>query len=258
MNNATSPDHDHSNPAPESQAGPPATPANPPAESGEQAPVAAAPVNDGESSPESLPDPHGRPPMTPEMKKAAGEIFDLDSTFESLGLRSSVLKGVQAAGFTKPTSIQARLIPAILNGHDVLGQAKTGTGKTAAFGLPMVHLCNKDEPFQGLVLAPTRELAIQISQEINELARFTPIRATTIYGGQAIRQQAKSLSHASQIIVGTPGRIMDMHERRLLNFSQTRFVVLDEVDRMLDIGFREDIRRILDLCPPIERRQTSW
>ena len=106
------------------------------------------------------------------------------------------------------------------------------------------------------MLAPTRELAIQISQEINELARFTPIRATTIYGGQAIRQQAKSLSHDSQIIVGTPGRIMDMHERRLLNFSQTRFVVLDEVDRMLDIGFREDIRRILDLCPPIERRQT--
>ncbi|MBL8761716.1 MAG: DEAD/DEAH box helicase, partial [Phycisphaerae bacterium] len=98
--------------------------------------------------------------------------------------------------------------------------------------------------------------AIQISQEINELARFTPIRATTIYGGQAIRQQAKNLSQASQIIVGTPGRIMDMHERRMLNFSQTRFVVLDEVDRMLDIGFREDIRRILDLCPPIERRQT--
>lgn len=198
----------------------------------------------------------GRPAMTPEMKKAASEIFDPNATFESLGLRSSVLKGIHAMGFTKPTSIQARLIPALVNGHDVLGQAKTGTGKTAAFGLPLIHLCNKDEPFQGLVLAPTRELAIQISQEINELARFTPIRATTIYGGQAIRQQAKNLTKASQIIVGTPGRVMDMHERRMLDFSQTRFVVLDEVDRMLDIGFREDIRRILDLCPPIERRQT--
>lgn len=254
MNNETNPDHDqshdqgHAHPAPESQTTPATAPADPPA-----GPATIAP---GDATPESRPDDFGRPPMTPEMKKAAGEIFDPNSTFESLGLRSSVLKGVQTAGFTKPTSIQARLIPAILNGHDVLGQAKTGTGKTAAFGLPLVHLCNKDQPFQGLVLAPTRELAIQISQEINELARFTPIRATTIYGGQAIRQQAKSLSHDSQIIVGTPGRIMDMHERRLLNFGETRFVVLDEVDRMLDIGFREDIRRILDLCPPIERRQT--
>ncbi|MBL8762612.1 MAG: DEAD/DEAH box helicase, partial [Phycisphaerae bacterium] len=203
MNNPTTPDHDHVHHAPDAPAITPSDPrTDSPAHTGG---AGAGLARAGEPASESIADPHGRPPMTPEMKKAAGEIFDPSASFESLGLRSSVLKGVEAAGFSKPTSIQAKLIPAMINGHDVLGQAKTGTGKTAAFGLPLIHLCNKDEPFQGLVLAPTRELAIQISQEINELARFTPIRATTIYGGQAIRQQAKNLSQASQIIVGTPG-----------------------------------------------------
>lgn len=182
--------------------------------------------------------------------KPKSEVFDESLTFDQLGLRSSVLKGVHAAGFSKPTAIQAKLIPLALTGKDILGQAKTGTGKTAAFGLPIVHMCHKDVQFQALILAPTRELAIQITEEINDLAKFTPIRAVTIYGGQAIQAQAKKVQNAAQILVGTPGRIMDMRERGIIHFNNLRFAVLDEVDRMFDIGFREDIRKILELCPP--------
>jgi ATP-dependent RNA helicase DeaD len=177
------------------------------------------------------------------------EIFDQTKTFADLGLRNSVLKGVEALGFKHPTGIQSRLIPIAMTGRDVLGQAKTGTGKTAAFGLPILHMCSKDVPFQALILAPTRELAVQITDEIEEIGQFTPIRAICVYGGQAIHTQARKLEKGAPIVVGTPGRIMDMHQRGLLHFKNIRFAVLDEVDRMLDIGFREDIRRILDLCP---------
>jgi len=184
---------------------------------------------------------------TPESK--AAEIFDATRDFASLGLRSSVVKGVEAAGFKHPTLIQSQLIPVALTGRDVLGQAKTGTGKTAAFGLPLLHMCNKDDPFQALILAPTRELAIQITEEINELGKFTPIRAMTVYGGQRVAEQAKKLQKGAQIIVGTPGRVMDMLERGHFHLKNVRHAVLDEVDRMLDIGFREDIRKILEQCP---------
>ncbi len=199
---------------------------------------------------------HTPPTLDDAAAKAHREIFSQDKVFADLGLRSSVLKGATEAGFEKPTSIQASLIPAALTGRDVLGQAKTGTGKTAAFGLPLLHMCNKDAPFQALVLAPTRELAQQISEEINELGKFTPIRAITVYGGQAIHTQAKALAKGAQIVVGTPGRIMDMVQRGHLHFNNIRFAVLDEVDRMLDIGFREDIRRILEMTPP--QRQTIF
>lgn len=216
------------------------------------------------SDPSSQPAPDPTPSPTPEAPPVheppvigkTGEIFDSSRTFADLGLRSSVLKGVEALGFKYPTSIQATLIPPVLAGKDVLGQARTGTGKTAAFGLPLLHRCDKDAQFQALVLAPTRELAIQITDEINDLGQFTPIRATTVYGGQAVRSQAEKLKSKSQIIVGTPGRVMDMVERGHLHFKNIKFAVLDEVDRMLDIGFREDIRRILDMCPPTGTRQT--
>jgi ATP-dependent RNA helicase DeaD len=184
------------------------------------------------------------------------EIFSETVTFKSLGLRDSVLKGIEACGFNKPTGIQATLIPVALTGKDILGQAKTGTGKTAAFGLPLLHMCDKDTPFQALVLAPTRELAIQITAEINELGKFTPIRAVTVYGGQRIHSQAEKLAKGPQIIVATPGRVIDMVERGHLNFASVKCCVLDEVDRMLDIGFREDIRRVLKMTP--ERRQTIF
>lgn len=191
-----------------------------------------------------------KPAAEPKASHPADEIFETVQTFADLGLRASLLKGLEKLGFERPTRIQATLIPQALRGHDILGQAKTGTGKTAAFGLPMLHLCNRDTPFQGLVLAPTRELAIQITSEINELGQFTPIRAVTVYGGQRIGQQVEKLSKGPQIIVGTPGRVLDMLERGHLHFNNIRFTILDEVDRMLDIGFREDIRRVLRQCPP--------
>lgn len=193
------------------------------------------------------------PPMDP---AAAKEIFAQETTFADLGLREEVLKGITEAGFVHPTGIQAALIPVALKGRDILGQAKTGTGKTAAFGLPLFNLVERGKPAQALVLAPTRELAIQIAGELEELGRHTGVRVAPIYGGQAIHTQAGKLRREPEIIVGTPGRIMDMVDRRLLRLDGIRFAVLDEVDRMLDIGFREDIRKILGMCP--EERQTIF
>ena len=178
-----------------------------------------------------------------------GDLMNLNSSphiaFTDLGLRDSVLRAVEQMGFVHPTDIQAEIIPRILAGRDVIGQAKTGTGKTAAFGLPILDRANPDVPMQALILTPTRELAAQVTAEIEQLGRFTPIRAVCIIGGESMRQQQKSVREGAQIIVGTPGRIMDLHGRRQIHFRDIRFVVLDEVDRMLDIGFRDDIRRIL-------------
>lgn len=185
-----------------------------------------------------------------------GEIFSSERGFGDLGLRNSVLKGIKAAGFKRPTAIQSELIPAALTGKDVIGQAKTGTGKTAAFGLPLLSTVNQAEPQSALVLAPTRELAQQITAEINELGRFTPIRAVTIYGGQRISSQIDKLKTNPQIIVGTPGRVLDMADRRLISLERVKHIVLDEVDRMLDIGFREDIKKILRRLP--QSRQTIF
>ncbi|MEE9212858.1 MAG: DEAD/DEAH box helicase [Phycisphaeraceae bacterium] len=173
------------------------------------------------------------------------EIFDESTTFQGLGLRRSVLQGVDAAGFEHPTYIQSKLIPLVLSGRDVLGQAKTGTGKTAAFGLPILHQADQAVRMRALILTPTRELAAQVAGELNELGRFTPIRTSCIIGGESMRQQSESVKRGGHIIVGTPGRIMDMHGRRQIHFDNLRIVVLDEVDRMLDIGFRDDIKKIL-------------
>ena len=175
------------------------------------------------------------------------DLFDSEATFATLGLRKSVQRGLDSAGYERPTTIQAQLIPMILAGHDVMGQARTGTGKTAAFGLPLLHQADEFLPLQALILTPTRELAAQVAAEIDELGRFTPIRTVCIIGGESIRQQTKSIRGGAQIIVGTPGRIMDLHGRREIHFKNIRFVILDEIDRMLDIGFREDINRILSL-----------
>ena len=173
------------------------------------------------------------------------DLFDTDQSFADLGLRNSVVKGLTEAGFQHPTDIQAKLIPAILAGRDVIGQARTGTGKTAAFGLPIFHLADPDTQMQGLVLTPTRELATQVAAELDELGKHTPIRTSCIIGGESMRAQQKSVERGGHIIVGTPGRVMDLHGRRQIHFDNIRFIVLDEVDRMLDIGFREDIKKIL-------------
>ena len=175
----------------------------------------------------------------------AEDTFDTSKTFADLGLPADVLDGIQKSGFVHPTRIQAALIPPAIAGKHVLGQAKTGTGKTAAFGLPMLATIKPGDRFAALVLVPTRELAIQVAREIKDLGRDTPLNIVPVYGGQRITAQAPKLEKGPEIVVGTPGRVMDLHERRMLPYSDVRMAVLDEVDRMLDIGFRDDIRKIL-------------
>jgi ATP-dependent RNA helicase DeaD len=173
------------------------------------------------------------------------DLFDTSVSFADLGLTPDVVKGLTDTGFVHPTDIQAKLIPAIMNGKDVIGQARTGTGKTAAFGLPIFSLADKSVSMQGLILTPTRELATQVAAELDALGKHTGVRTTCIIGGESMRAQQKSVERGGHIIVGTPGRVMDMYGRRQIHFDNIRFVVLDEVDRMLDIGFREDIKKIL-------------
>jgi ATP-dependent RNA helicase DeaD len=166
-------------------------------------------------------------------------------TFEALGLAPPLLQAVKQLGFKHPTHTQVEFIPPALAGRDVLGQARTGTGKTAAFGLPMLQLLDAAAPFCGLVLCPTRELAIQVGGDMRQYAKFGDFKIASVYGGQRIRIQAERLQKKPAIVVGTPGRVMDMHRRGLLPYDHVKIAVLDEVDRMLDIGFRDDIRKIL-------------
>jgi ATP-dependent RNA helicase DeaD len=173
------------------------------------------------------------------------DIFDTKRSFRDLGLRPEVLSGIEAVGFEHPTHVQAELIPLAISGRDVMGQSKTGTGKTAAFGLPLLHLLEPGDAFGALCLVPTRELAIQVAREMDVLGKDTGLHNLAVYGGQKIEIQAKRLEQRPEIIVGTPGRVMDMNNRGLLPYDRLRIAVLDEVDRMLDIGFRDDIRKIL-------------
>lgn len=189
-------------------------------------------------------------PPADQAPKVVDDIFSEDQTFVTLGLRNSVLKGITELGFQTPTKIQGQLIPLIIAGKDVLGQAKTGTGKTAAFGLPLLHGAERGKEFQSLILVPTRELAIQVATDMNNFAKYTPIRTSAVFGGERVHVQAQALARGPEIIVATPGRVMDMFERGHIHYNNVKYVVLDEVDRMLDIGFREDIRKILKSCPP--------
>jgi len=173
------------------------------------------------------------------------DTFDTSRTFADLGLPPPLLRAVTEKGFIHPTRIQAALIPPALAGKDCLGQAKTGTGKTAAFGLPMLARLDPKGRFNGLILVPTRELAIQVAKEMHDLARHSSHSVAAVYGGHSVKAQAHKLEKGVSIVVGTPGRIMDMHARGLLPYDRVQCAVLDEVDRMLDIGFRDDIRKIL-------------
>ena len=176
--------------------------------------------------------------------------------FSDLPLSDDVLRGIKALGFEKPSPIQAQSIMPLLQGRDVIGQAQTGTGKTAAFGIPMVESIDPDDRrVQGLVLAPTRELAVQISEHISRISRFTGIRVCPIYGGEKISRQIEQLRRGVHIVVGTPGRTIDHLERGTLRLGAVHMVVLDEADRMLDMGFVHDINKILDRVP--EDKQTS-
>ena len=177
------------------------------------------------------------------------------NSFENLGLSEASLEALRHKGFEEPTGIQEKIIPLVLGGkRDIIGQARTGTGKTAAFGLPILDsITPKPRKVQALVLVPTRELAVQVSEELNSLRGQRIFSILPVYGGQAIVGQLQRLRHGVDIVVGTPGRIIDHLERGTLDLSGLSFVVLDEADEMLDMGFVEDIEKILESVNP-ERR----
>jgi ATP-dependent RNA helicase RhlE len=170
--------------------------------------------------------------------------------FEKLGLSAPVLQGVKAMGYIQPTPIQLRAIPLILDGQDVIGSAQTGTGKTAAFALPILSKMGGHEPHtRMLVLEPTRELAAQVETAIRDCARFLDLQTAVIFGGVGYGVQMDALKRGADIIVATPGRLLDHLQRGTCRLNQVRHLVLDEADRMLDMGFLPDVRRILDRCP---------
>lgn len=175
-------------------------------------------------------------------------------TFREMGLKPQLLQMIDKKGFSQPTPIQIESIPPGLAGRDIMGQAKTGTGKTAAFGIPMLQKIIPQQSLQGMVICPTRELAVQVADEICSLGQGLRIKALPIYGGQSIEIQLRALRSRPEIIVGTPGRLLDHLNRGTINLSTLKFAVLDEADEMLDMGFLPDIEKILPLCP--EDRQT--
>ncbi len=181
-------------------------------------------------------------------------------TFEMMGLRPNLLANLKALGIAEPTPIQSRAIPAALDGRDVMGLAQTGTGKTAAFGLPiadaLLGLGKAPEPktVTGLILAPTRELANQIQENLSAYLRGTHLRVGLVVGGGSINAQVTRLSRGLDLLVATPGRLIDLIERQAVRLDRTRFLVLDEADQMLDLGFIHALRRIAKLLP--QERQT--
>ncbi|MCC3376374.1 DEAD/DEAH box helicase [Cohnella sp. REN36] len=177
------------------------------------------------------------------------------SKFTDFGLEADVLQAISQLGYEEATPIQSQAIPVALSGRDMIGQAQTGTGKTAAFGIPLVSkIAASEDRIVTLVMTPTRELAIQVAEEIEKLGRFKGLRSLAIYGGQDIGRQIRGLRRRPQIIIGTPGRLLDHINRKTIRLDDVQTVVLDEADEMLDMGFMDDIQSILKLVP--EERQT--
>jgi ATP-dependent RNA helicase DeaD len=171
-------------------------------------------------------------------------------SFEELRLTPSIRRGVLGAGYRRPFPIQAQAIGPLLEGRNLVGQAKAGSGKTLAFGIPLIQAVDEGKPLvQGLVLAPTRELAVQITLELQKIASYTGVRIVTIYGGQSMNVQLDALKRGPHIVVGTPGRTIDHIRRGTLRLDSVRFVVIDEADVMLDMGFIEDVDFILGKTP---------
>lgn len=176
-------------------------------------------------------------------------------TFAELDLAPPIQQALGNMGFEEATPIQEKTIPIALAGRDLIGRAQTGTGKTAAFGIPLVDLCQVEaESIQGIVITPTRELAIQVAEELNRIGLYKRIKSLPIYGGQEIERQIRALKNRPHIIVGTPGRLMDHMRRRTIRLQGIKMVVLDEADEMLNMGFKEDIEEIIQHIP--EERQT--
>jgi len=178
--------------------------------------------------------------------------------FSKLGLTPALLNGVKAMGYTDPTPIQLRAIPVVLAGGDLIGSAQTGTGKTAAFALPVLARLGKHEPRgpRVLVLEPTRELAAQVETAFRDFGRFTDIRATVVHGGVGYGRQRSEISAGTDIVIATPGRLMDFLQERTLRLDNLKILILDEVDRMLDMGFVKDVKKIIGMCP--RERQTLF
>jgi ATP-dependent RNA helicase RhlE len=174
--------------------------------------------------------------------------------FSNLGLSPQVLEGVRAAGYTEPTAIQLRAIPLVMEGRDLIGSAQTGTGKTAAFALPILSRLDRHGAARALVLEPTRELAAQVETAIRDYGRFTNLRTVVLFGGTGYGRQDQALRQGADIVVATPGRLLDHLQRGTLRLNQIENLVLDEADRMLDMGFLPDVRRIVERCP--RHRQT--
>jgi len=179
-----------------------------------------------------------------------------DRHFGGLRVSQPVFSALEDLGYATPTPIQEQTIPAMLKGEDLVGQAQTGTGKTAAFGIPLAEtLVPEERHVQSIVLTPTRELADQVGEELRGLCKYRGLQVATVYGGQSINRQIDAIRQGAHIIVGTPGRIQDHLGRRTLSLDRVRTAVLDEADEMLDIGFADDIERILRFTPP--SRQTA-
>jgi ATP-dependent RNA helicase RhlE len=176
-------------------------------------------------------------------------------SFSELGLSAELLQAVAEQGYDTPTPIQQQAIPIVLAGRDVLAGAQTGTGKTAGFTLPILQLLStqptppKHRPVRALILTPTRELAMQVYESVQTYSQYVPLTSEVIFGGVNVKSQVKRLHQGADIIVATPGRLLDLVNQRLLNLSQVKFFVLDEADRMLDMGFIGDIRKIIALLP---------
>jgi len=179
-------------------------------------------------------------------------------TFDTFGLRAELLRAIDAQGFTKPTPVQSRSIPLVLDGHDLMASAQTGTGKTAAFCLPLLQRLSegggKRTPTRALILTPTRELAAQVHENLRDLGKFLPLRSAVVFGGVNINPQIDRIRRGVDIIVATPGRLIDLMQRRCVDLTRLETLVLDEADRMLDMGFRPAIERIVEALP--KERQT--
>ena len=179
-------------------------------------------------------------------------------SFESLGLAPEILRAVADQGYTEPTPIQAQAIPVVLQGRDIMAGAQTGTGKTAGFTLPLLHRLAAHaststsparHPVRALILTPTRELAAQVEESVRTYGKYLPLKATVIYGGVNMNPQIEALRTGVDIVVATPGRLLDHVQQKSINLSRVEFLVLDEADRMLDMGFLPDLKRIMDLLP---------
>jgi ATP-dependent RNA helicase DeaD len=178
------------------------------------------------------------------------------TAFKDLGLSPDIQQALDELGFEEPTPIQEQAIPELLGGHDVIGQAQTGTGKTAAFGLPLLQYLDPDnDEVQAVVLTPTRELCIQVTQALRTFAEHLDIEIVAVFGGAPIRSQQSQLRSGAHVVVATVGRMMDLMSRRSLVLTAARYIVLDEADEMLDLGFIEDVEKILRMCP--SGRQTA-